>query len=56
LAAWDYAAGALIAAEAGALVSDLDGGAPSAAFTFAAPPALAEPLRALLRAAGAGEA
>ena len=34
---WDFAAGALVAREAGALVADLDGGAPSEAFTLAAP-------------------
>ncbi len=53
---WDYAAGALIAREAGALVGDLDGGPPSSAFTLASGAALFEPLRALLRAAGAGHA
>ena len=56
LARWDYAAGALVAAEAGALVADLDGGAPSTNFTVAAAPAIFEPLRSLLRTAGAGEA
>ncbi len=53
---WDYAAGALIAAEAGARVGDLDGGATSAAFTLATHRGLFEPLADLLRAAGAGEA
>lgn len=53
---WDLAAGALIAAEAGALVGDLNGGPPSGAFVLAAAPALFEPLAALLRRAGAGEA
>jgi myo-inositol-1(or 4)-monophosphatase len=53
LSRWDFAAGALIAAEAGAVVVDLDGEPPQAAPLLAAPPALAEPLRALLLAAGA---
>jgi myo-inositol-1(or 4)-monophosphatase len=56
LAPWDLGAGALIAAEAGALVGDLDGGPPSGAFTLAAAPGIFEPLRALLAAHGAGEA
>jgi myo-inositol-1(or 4)-monophosphatase len=56
LAPWDHAAGALIAAEAGAVVSDLDGGPPSGQFVLAASPAVAEPLRALLRRAGAASA
>jgi len=50
---WDHAAGALIATEAGALVGDLDGGPPVFDFCLAAPPALFEPLRAILDAAGA---
>jgi myo-inositol-1(or 4)-monophosphatase len=50
---WDLAAGALIAGEAGAVVTDLDGGAPSGGFVVAAAPVLAEPLRALLQQAGA---
>jgi len=53
LSRWDFAAGALIAAEAGAVVVDLGGEPPRAAPLLAAPPALAEPLRALLLAAGA---
>jgi myo-inositol-1(or 4)-monophosphatase len=53
LHAWDFAAGALIAAEAGALVSDLDGHPPAGEFVMAAPPALAGPLRRLLVDAGA---
>jgi myo-inositol-1(or 4)-monophosphatase len=53
LGPWDFAAGALIAAEAGAVVTDLDGAFPRAAPLLAAPPALAGPLRALLVAAGA---
>ncbi len=50
---WDFAAGALIAAEAGAVPGDLDGGRPSSDFTLAAAPALFEPLRRLLLPAGA---
>ena len=50
---WDHAAGALVAAEAGALLGDLDGGPVSFDFCLAAPPALFEPLRALLDAADA---
>jgi myo-inositol-1(or 4)-monophosphatase len=53
LGPWDFAAGALIAAEAGATVVDLSGGAPVAAPLLAANPALAEPLRQLLLRAGA---
>jgi myo-inositol-1(or 4)-monophosphatase len=56
LAPWDYTAGALIAREAGAVVTDLDGGPPSSAFTLAAPVALVDDLRSLLQAAAAGEA
>ena len=56
LAPWDLAAGCLIAAEAGAVVTDLAGDAPSGAFVLAAAPAIAGPLRDLLRLAGAGEA
>jgi myo-inositol-1(or 4)-monophosphatase len=53
---WDYAAGALIATEAGAVVGDLDGGPLSPRFALAAAPGVFEPLRALLAAAGAGDA
>ncbi len=53
LSRWDFAAGALIAAEAGALVLDLHGEPPEQAPLLAAPPALAEPLRQLLLSAGA---
>jgi myo-inositol-1(or 4)-monophosphatase len=53
---WDWAAGAIVATEAGATVGDLDGGPPSFAFTLAATPALFDPLAALLREAGAAEA
>jgi myo-inositol-1(or 4)-monophosphatase len=56
LAPWDLGAGALIAAEAGATVGDLEGGPASGAFTLASAPAIFEPLRALLRTAGAGTA
>jgi len=56
LAPWDHAAGALVASEAGAVVGDLAGGAPSGAFTLAAAPALFEPLGDRLRAAGAADA
>ncbi len=45
LSPWDFAAGALIAAEAGAVVIDLDGDQPRAAPLLAANPALAESLR-----------
>ncbi len=53
---WDFAAGHLIAVEAGAIVTDLDGGPPSGAFCLAAPPALHGPLRDLLLEAGAADA
>ncbi len=53
LSTWDYAAGALIAAEAGAVVGDLRGGPPSTDFVVAAPAALFGPLRDLLVASGA---
>ena len=52
---WDHVAGALIAREAGAVVGHIDGGPESYDFTLAAPPPLYEPLRTLLRSAGAGE-
>jgi myo-inositol-1(or 4)-monophosphatase len=42
---WDYAAGALIAAEAGAFVGDSRGGPPSTSMTVAAGPGLFGPLR-----------
>lgn len=48
---WDYAAGSLIAAEAGAVVSDLSGGAPSTEMALGAAPRVYEPLRDLLVAA-----
>ncbi|HMK12688.1 MAG TPA: inositol monophosphatase family protein [Acidimicrobiales bacterium] len=53
---WDYAAGALIAAEAGARLGDLDGGPPSSGFMLASAVGLFEPLRDLLAAAGARDA
>lgn len=53
---WDFAAGWLVAAEAGVRVGDLDGGPPSSDFTLAAPPAIFEPLAELLRGAGAADA
>ncbi len=53
---WDYAAGALIAAEAGALVGDLRGGPPSPEMAYGAAPKIFEPLRDLLRKAGADTA
>jgi myo-inositol-1(or 4)-monophosphatase len=56
LGPWDLAAGALIAAEAGARTGDLDGGIPSSEFVIASSPALFDDLRALLRRAHAGEA
>ena len=56
LGPWDFAAGALIASEAGARAGDLDGGAPSTEFVLAAAPSVFEPLRAALVAAGAGDA
>ena len=37
---WDHAAGGLVAAEAGALVTGLDGAPPGADMVVAAPPAL----------------
>lgn len=46
---WDHAAGALIAAEAGATVRGIDGGRASGEFLLAAPPLLAETLGRLLR-------
>jgi len=53
---WDYAAGAVIAAEAGARVGDLDGGPTSPAFTLAAPAALWSPLAELLLSVDAADA
>jgi myo-inositol-1(or 4)-monophosphatase len=56
LAVWDLAAGALIAAEAGAVVTGFDGGPPVAGAVVAAAPGIAEELRALVVAAGAPDA
>ena len=50
---WDWAAGALVASEAGAWVGGFDGGPPDAAGILAARPTLATELRALLRKASA---
>ena len=52
---WDFAAGALIAAEAGATVGGLDAGSPSSELTLAAAPGLFVPLRQLLARATTGE-
>ena len=52
---WDYAAGTLIAAEAGAVVQDLHGNPPSPTFVFAATPAVAQPLLKLLKSARADQ-
>jgi myo-inositol-1(or 4)-monophosphatase len=56
LGSWDYAAGALVATEAGAMVGGLDGGPPSGDFVLASSPALFGPLRTLLARSGAGDA
>jgi myo-inositol-1(or 4)-monophosphatase len=56
LAPWDLAAGGLIAAEAGAVVSGFDGGPPSSEGVLAASPAIAETLRALVVDAGGSTA
>ncbi len=53
LSPWDLAAGALIAAEAGAAVGAIEDGPPVPGSVIAATPALLEPLRALLAEAGA---
>jgi myo-inositol-1(or 4)-monophosphatase len=53
---WDFAAGALVAREAGAVVTDLDGGPVSEGFALAAAPGVHGPLAALLRDAGAADA
>ena len=50
---WDYAAGVLIAAEAGGLVGGRPGDAPSTELTVAAPSGLFEPLQQLLDELGA---
>ena len=53
LSAWDLAAGAVIATEAGATVLSLDGDRPRPGSVMAAPPALVEPLLELLERSGA---
>lgn len=53
LNAWDLAAGALIASEAGVTLGSIDGGPLRPASVIAAGPALFEPLRAALVEAGA---
>lgn len=53
LSPWDFAAGALIAAEAGARVGSIEGGEIRPGSVLAASPALFDPLRDLLAAAGA---
>ena len=50
---WDYAAGALIAEEAGAVVQNLNGGPPGRDFVFAAAPGVADILLELLQNAEA---
>ena len=52
LSPWDHAAGALIAAEAGAVVTGLDGAPASREFVLAATPGIAPALEAALVAAG----
>ncbi|HEY8523333.1 MAG TPA: inositol monophosphatase family protein [Acidimicrobiales bacterium] len=54
LAWWDLAAGSLIAAEAGAVVTALDGGPLTAGSVLAAAPGIATSLRDRLSALGAG--
>jgi myo-inositol-1(or 4)-monophosphatase len=56
LAPWDLAAGGLIAAEAGAVVTDFWGGPPVAGAVVAAAPGIADALRALVLDAGAADA
>lgn len=46
---WDYAAGGIVAAEAGAVVGGLWGDVPGRSMILAAAPAIAGPLRGLLR-------
>jgi myo-inositol-1(or 4)-monophosphatase len=55
LAWWDLAAGSLIAAEAGAVLSSLDGGPVQAGSVMAAAPGIAAALRDCLSALGAGD-
>jgi myo-inositol-1(or 4)-monophosphatase len=56
LAPWDLAAGGLIASEAGAVVTDFDGGTALAGAVVAGAPGIADGLRALVVAAGAATA
>lgn len=57
LSPWDFAAGILIATEAGATVGDLSGGVPSPDFVLASSPAVFDELcRLLLRSGAAGPA
>lgn len=56
LAPWDLAAGALIAAEAGAALGDLEGGPPSPAFVLASAPGLHDELTTLLTSTDARSA
>ena len=56
LAAWDLAAGGLIAAEAGAVVTAFDGGPAAAGSVVAAAPGIAASLLELVVTAGAAEA
>jgi myo-inositol-1(or 4)-monophosphatase len=56
LAPWDLAAGGLIAAEAGAVVSDFAGNPPRAGAVLAAAPGVADALLDLLAEAGAARA
>ncbi len=55
LAPWDLAAGGLIAAEAGAVVTAIDGGAVTPGDVLAAAPGIADQLRRVLTDAGATE-
>lgn len=56
LAPWDLAAGGLIAAEAGAVVTSFDGGPPIAGAVVAAAPGIASELLELVVSAGAADA
>ncbi|MGH9276031.1 MAG: inositol monophosphatase family protein [Acidimicrobiales bacterium] len=56
LAPWDLAAGGLIAAEAGAVLTDFDGGPVRAGAVVAAAPGIATDLLDLVAAAGAADA
>ncbi len=56
LAPWDLAAGGLIATEAGAVVTDFDGGPPAAGAVVAAAPGIATALLDLVASAGAADA